>query len=152
MDTIGSIAGTGLLASPTSTLMNSRLDSMTSAGTAGAGLRDAIATLADGPGAEGNTGGMDARRSFAEILSIADRGPLATKPTAREAAEAFVAVALVQPMLAAARESSWAAPPFAPTQGEKQFGALMDAHVAREVTRAARFPLVERLARQMRGS
>lgn len=93
----------------------------------------------------------DAQRSFAEILSVADRGTLSRKPTAREAAEMFVAVSLVQPVLAQARESSWAAPPFAPTQAEKQFGALMDAHVAREVTRAAQFPLVDRLARDMRG-
>lgn len=92
----------------------------------------------------------DAQRSFAEILSIADRGPAARAAEPREIAETFVAVALVQPLLAEARKSTWAAPPFAPTQGEKQFGALMDAHVAREVTKAARFPLVERLAQQMR--
>lgn len=94
-----------------------------------------------------------AQQSFAEILSIADRGPAgraATKNNPREVAETFVAVALVQPILAQARESGWAAPPFEPSQAEKQFGALMDAHVAREITRAARFPLVDRLARDMR--
>ncbi len=89
------------------------------------------------------------QRSFAEILSIADRGPLASKPEPTEVAETFVAVALVQPLLAEARKSSWAAEPFAPSDAEKQFGALMDAHVAREITRAARFPLVQRLARDM---
>lgn len=88
--------------------------------------------------------------SFAQILSIADRGPLARKSDAREVAETFVAVALVEPALKQARESTWAAPPFAPSQAEKQFGALIDSHVAREVTRAANFPLVDRLARNMR--
>ncbi|WP_323209511.1 hypothetical protein [Nodularia spumigena] len=90
------------------------------------------------------------QRSFAETLSIADRGPLARPAQAREIAESFVAVALVEPALKQARESTWAAPPFAPSQAEKQFGSMMDSHVAREVTRAANFPLVERLARNMR--
>ncbi len=90
------------------------------------------------------------QRSFAEILSIAERGPLSSKSSPHEVAETFVAVALVQPILAEARESSWAAEPFAPSQSEKQFGALMDAHIARELTRAARFPLVDRLARDLR--
>ena len=89
------------------------------------------------------------QRSFAEVLSIADRGPLAPSTDPREVAETFVAVALVQPLLAEARKSSWAAEPFAPSDAEKQFGALMDAHVAREITRAARFPLVDRLAHDM---
>lgn len=90
------------------------------------------------------------QRSFAETLSIADRGPLARKSEAREIAESFVAVALVEPALKQARESTWAAPPFAPSQAEKQFASMMDSHVAREVTRAANFPLVDRLARNMR--
>lgn len=126
-----------------------------------AGLGSPIMSHALPPTASYNLGGPgsptafipepgDAQRSFAEILSIADRGPAARAPEPREIAETFVAVALVQPLLAEARKSTWAAPPFAPTQGEKQFGALMDAHVARDVTRAARFPLVERLAQQMR--
>lgn len=90
------------------------------------------------------------QRSFAEILSIAERGPLSAASSPREIAETFVAVALVQPILAEARKSSWAAEPFAPSDSEKQFGALMDAHIARDLTRAARFPLVDRLAHDLR--
>lgn len=90
------------------------------------------------------------QRSFAEVMSIADRGPLAAAPNPREIAETFVSVALVQPILAQARETTWAAEPFAPSQAEKQFGALLDAQVAREITSAARLPLVDRLARDMR--
>ncbi len=117
----------------------------------GAVPRSALNALTAGPELAGTE--TTAQRSFAEILSIADRGPLGAGTSAkdpREVAETFVAVALVQPILAQARESGWAAPPFEPSQAEKQFGALMDAHVAREITRAARFPLVDRLARDMR--
>lgn len=117
----------------------------------GAAPRSGLGPFSSGPERAGTETG--AQRSFAEILSIADRGPLGAGASAkdpREVAETFVAVALVQPILAQARESGWAAPPFQPSQAEKQFGALMDAHVAREITRAARFPLVDRLARDMR--
>jgi Rod binding domain-containing protein len=89
---------------------------------------------------------------FQRILAIAkaqdEAGPEARK--AREAAEDFVAMTFIEPILAQIRESSQAAPPFAPTNGEKQFRAMMDAGLARELTRAARFPLVERLARDLR--
>jgi Rod binding domain-containing protein len=68
----------------------------------------------------------------------------------REAAEELVAMTLVQPILAQLRDSSMAAEPFAPTEGEKRFGAMYDAQVARQIVRGSRFPLVEELARQMR--
>jgi len=64
-------------------------------------------------------------------------------------AEQLVAVALVQPLLAQMRESSNAAPPFAPTQAEKQIRALQDASVAQQIVHASRFPMVDRLARGM---
>lgn len=68
---------------------------------------------------------------------------------ARSAAEQLVAITFVQPILAQVREAKDAAPPFAPTEAEKQFGALMDARVAQEIVGGARLPLVERLARDL---
>jgi len=47
------------------------------------------------------------------------------------------------------RETSNAAPPFAPTQAEKQIRALQDASVAQQIVHASRFPVVDRLARGM---
>lgn len=69
--------------------------------------------------------------------------------TARRAAEQFVAIALVQPFLKQVRESSQAAPPFAPGPGEKQFRAMQDAAMSQRLVKAAHFPLVDRLARDL---
>ena len=69
---------------------------------------------------------------------------------ARKAAEEFVAMVFVDPILKKAREMNTAAPPFAPSTGEKQFGALLDAQIAQKITKAAHFPLVDRLARDLR--
>jgi len=92
-------------------------------------------------------------KEFERLLTRAEssHGPGPGASEAREAAEDFVALAFIEPILELVRESSQAAPPFAPTSGEKQFRAMLDADLAREITRAARFPLVERLARQLRG-
>ena len=68
----------------------------------------------------------------------------------REAAEELVAITLVQPILAQLRESEMAAEPFAPGEGEKRFGALYDAEIARRMVQSQSFPLVDALARQMR--
>jgi len=68
----------------------------------------------------------------------------------REAAEELVAITLIQPILAQLRESEMAAEPFAPSEGEKQFGALYDAEIARQMVQSQSFPLVDALARQMR--
>lgn len=93
----------------------------------------------------------DRQDSFAAILARADAGRADRNPerAARDAAEQFVSVTLVQPILAQLRSSNSAAPPFAPSRGERQFQAMMDAHIAQNVVRAAQFPLVDRLARQM---
>ncbi len=68
----------------------------------------------------------------------------------REAAEELVAITLVQPILAQLRESDMGAEPFAPSDGEKRFGALYDAEIARRMVQGRSFPLVDALARQMR--
>src|SRR5690606_15227257 len=49
---------------------------------------------------------------------------------ARGAAEEFVSVTLVEPVLASLRESNWAAPPFAPGDAERTFRPMLDARVA----------------------
>lgn len=65
---------------------------------------------------------------------------------ARGAAEEFVAMALVQPVLKQLRESNNTPPPFGPTDGEKKFGAVLDTEVAKRIVRASGFPLVDRVA------
>ncbi|MCW5776106.1 MAG: hypothetical protein KIS87_06685 [Phycisphaeraceae bacterium] len=95
----------------------------------------------------------DAQRTFAESLSIAERRQDGKRASARETAEKLVAITFVEPVLKRLRESDGAAPPFGPGPGEKQFRALMDARVAHDIVRAARLPIVDRLARDLlRGS
>ena len=64
---------------------------------------------------------------------------------ARTAAEQLVATTFIKPILAQVRESNNAPAPFGPTQAEKQFGSLLDNQLADEITKAAQFPLVDRL-------
>lgn len=94
----------------------------------------------------------DRQRSFAGLLATDQRlagGAPDGKTRAREAAEQLVSITFVQPILAQMRASEGAAAPFKPSSAEKQFGALLDAELAQQVTRAARFPLVERVARDL---
>lgn len=98
----------------------------------------------------GPAGLLERQRNFGEILSKAG-GPNTAKPPTTEAeartvAQDFVAMVFVQPILKQLRESNHAAAPFAPGKGEQQFRALMDAEIARKVTRASDWPLVDRLA------
>lgn len=83
---------------------------------------------------------------FAAVLGRGvDRGG-SPEQQARDAAEQFVSVGLVQPLLAQLRSTNQAAPPFAPSNAEKQFQSLMDASIARQITHAERFPLVDWIA------
>jgi Rod binding domain-containing protein len=92
----------------------------------------------------------DRQSDFASVLGRAQHRPdEPVEDLARRSAEQFVAMALVQPLLKQLRDNNNAAPPFAPSQGEKQFQSLMDAEVAQRMVRAAHFPLVDRLARDM---
>jgi Rod binding domain-containing protein len=68
---------------------------------------------------------------------------------AREAAEQLVTQSFILPLLKQMRETDHTAPPFAPSQAEKQFRALGDAGLAQQIVHAARFPLVDRLARDL---
>ena len=95
---------------------------------------------------------VDRQRDFAGILSRRfDRPGEQVDPEqqAKEAAQQLVSITLVQPLLAQLRATSTAAPPFAPTPAERQFRAMSDAHLAQEIVKAAQFPLVDRLARDM---
>lgn len=91
------------------------------------------------------------QQSFLNVLGKKLPESTAATPTerARDVAEQYVAIALVQPLLKQLRETSNAAPPFAPTQAEKQFRALTDADLAQQIVRAKQFPLVDRLARDL---
>ncbi len=68
---------------------------------------------------------------------------------ARRASEQLVALTFVQPVLREAREASRAAPPFAPTAIEKQFGPLMDQILSERIVRSSNWAIVERIARDM---
>jgi len=95
----------------------------------------------------------DRQREFAAILSKRVERPgseLATpEDQAKDAARQLVSIALVQPLLAQLRETSQAAPPFAPTSAERQFRAMSDAQLAQDIVKAGNFPLIDVLARQM---
>lgn len=84
------------------------------------------------------------QRDFAAVIARDDANPRA-EGSARRAAEDFVAMAFVEPLLAQMRETNNAAPPFAPGPAEKQFGEIMDQVMSRQIVRASRFPLVDRL-------
>jgi len=92
---------------------------------------------------------LDRQQRFASVLSTEQRraGEKGTpEEQARQAAESLVSIAFVQPLLSEMREGTWAAPPFQPTQGEKQFRALGDAATAQELVHASHWALVDRIA------
>lgn len=67
----------------------------------------------------------------------------------REAAESFVAMALVQPVFKQMRASNHAEAPFGPNKAEQQFQSLVDARVARHIVHKTNWPVVERVAQNM---
>lgn len=89
------------------------------------------------------------RASFASVLGRWTEDGPGTDRT-RPAAERFVAITLIQPVLKELRESNHAPPPFGPGPGEKPFRALLDAELAQRISRASSFPLVDRLAHDLR--
>jgi Rod binding domain-containing protein len=100
--------------------------------------------------------GLSAQRSFADTLGAARhaegleaREGRSDAARAREAAEKLISTTLVEPVLKQLRESNNAVAPFAPTQGEKQFGALLDHRLAHDIVKSANFPMVDRLARNL---
>jgi hypothetical protein len=92
----------------------------------------------------------EARSDFASVLGRMGKGAGETdEQLARRSAENFVSMTLVQPLLKQLRSSSNAAPPFAPTEGEKQFQGLMDAETAQRIVKVAHFPLVDRITQDV---
>src|ERR1043165_9691287 len=78
-----------------------------------------------------------AQRSFSQVLgkALPETKPQTVAEKARDTAEQFVTISLVQPLLKQLRETNNAAPPFAPTEGEKQFRALTDAPLPQTTAR-----------------
>lgn len=88
---------------------------------------------------------------FAEVLGKKTGRQLGRVDEAkiREAAESFVAVAFVQPVLKQMRSTNHAAAPFAPNKAEQQFQSLMDAQISRHIVHKSNWPVVDRVAQQM---
>ena len=88
------------------------------------------------------------QQDFSAVISRDQADPNASG-SARQAAEDFVAMAFVEPLLSQLRESNDAAPPFAPGPAERQFGEIMDQVLSRQIVRGSNFPLVDRLESDM---
>jgi Rod binding domain-containing protein len=93
---------------------------------------------------------VERQQTFEAALGQA-RDLRASAASPREAAEQLVAVAFVQPLLKMVRDANRSAPPFAPTPGEKMFGQISDVALSQGLVRASRFPLVDRLERDLQG-
>lgn len=87
---------------------------------------------------------LQRQRDFSSVIAR-DQGNDTTSAPARKAAEDFVSMAFVQPLLAQLRETNNAAQPFAPGPAERQFGEIMDQVLSKQIVRASSFPLVDRI-------
>lgn len=90
--------------------------------------------------------------SFALALGAGAGGAtrrLSPEQQARHAAEDFVSLALIQPILQELRSQNDAAPPFAPGDAERTFGAMFDAEIARRIVKRADYALVNEVARTL---
>lgn len=94
------------------------------------------------------SGAPDGR--FASALArVQSSSQTPAEAEAQKAAEEFVSITLVQPILTMLREQTDAAPPFAPGAAEKAFGPLLDAEIASRITHAKGFGLVDVVARDL---
>jgi Rod binding domain-containing protein len=95
--------------------------------------------------------GLAARQGdFASVIARANgQSGETTEETAREGAQQFVAITLVQPLLKQLRETNGAAAPFAPSSAELQFRSMMDAQLAQRIVRASGFGIVDAIARSL---
>ncbi len=120
-------------------------------------LSDDFALRAQRLSAGAPSGSPDAAADFASVLSRARVSPqrqaASLEERAREAAQDFIAISLVQPILSHLREHPLVDPeemgPLAPGVGEKTLQPLWDAQAAREIVRASNWPMVDRLAQQL---
>ena len=107
---------------------------------------------AGGGGATGVDAAMSRRQDdFTSVIARAKNGvggPGAgdRAKTARDAAEQFIATALVQPILSQLRSTNQAAAPFAPTSGERSFQQMADAQTAIGFVRKSHWSFVDRIA------
>jgi len=117
-------------------------------------IQSAMARAGVFPGGSAIARGLEDGRAgeFARMLAQSEgaggrgqEGPQAT----RRSAEQLVSVTFIQPMLRSMRESSQAAPPFAPTQVEKQFGPMLDARMADAMVRSSNWAIVDRIERDL---
>ncbi len=110
-------------------------------------------TIIEAPGGAGKLSQPAMERTDEQFTSVLARmsadGSRTREEAARHAAEEFVGITLVQPILSMLREQGDAAPPFAAGPGEKAFGPLLDAEFALRITRANRFGLVDAVARKL---
>ncbi len=68
----------------------------------------------------------------------------------RAAAEEFISMALVEPVLAKMRSMNQAVEPFAPGAHEKAFGPLVDAAWSKGIVKASNWGLVDRVEQWLR--
>ncbi len=87
--------------------------------------------------------------AFANILGVRRPQGGDAAEEARTAAEEFVAISLVQPILEQLRETNEAAPPFAPGPAERMFGPILDAEIAQRIVQKSGYDLVDAVARQL---
>jgi Rod binding domain-containing protein len=96
------------------------------------------------------TGERSDRSDFSAVMGkMKQKADETPEEFARRSAEHFVSIGLVQPILKKLRETNQAAPPFAPTDGEKKFRSLADAELAQQIVHSTHFPLVDRIAKQI---
>ncbi|MBL4810492.1 MAG: hypothetical protein JKY43_10605 [Phycisphaerales bacterium] len=69
--------------------------------------------------------------------------------TALNTAQKLIATTLIKPILAEARAARDAPAPWGQTQAEKQFGGLLDNRIADDISKAANFPIAQRIADQI---
>lgn len=86
---------------------------------------------------------------FDSALRRALGGDQQTKQTPRQAAEEFISMALVQPILEQLRETNQSAGPFAPGDAEKRFGPMLDAEIAHRMVKSAGWGLVDAVASRL---
>lgn len=115
------------------------------------GLAGAQGVRVDGDSVARSEGSERFESVLSEEVLRGTRGKVreSAEERARGAAESFVALAFVQPVLKQLRETNMATAPFAPGAVEKQFGPLLDAELSRRITRASGFALVDRVAQDL---
>lgn len=96
------------------------------------------------PGASAFAEELRAQSTPADPKAVAE-----VEASAREKAEAFVAQALVQPVLKEMRSSSDAWGPFKPGQHEQSFSWLIDERIAQNIVSSENFPVVDRIAESL---